>query len=100
MPFKLHVQIYEELEQYKEHLHIALYIVYRRYLNENIFFCDFKPEKISKRKTVRIKIEEKPNFYKELFNEIKEKTNKSDRAIVNNCLSVLVGTEQYSPKSK
>lgn len=50
MPFKLHVQIYEELEQYKEHLHIALYIVYRRYLNENIFFCDFKPEKISKRK--------------------------------------------------
>jgi hypothetical protein len=99
--FELMVQLYEELIPYKDFFDCAIHYVHREFsTSENLFSIDFAPGENSKRKSARIKITNKSIYYKELYEEIKNISNsKSDRAVVNNLLSALVGVEQFTPKN-
>ena len=98
--FELIAQVYEELIPYKDFFDCALHYVHRKHMTDEKFFCvDYAPGLNSKRKTARIKINYNESYYKELYEQIKTKTNlNSDRALVNNILSALVGVPQFTPK--
>lgn len=100
--FELIVQVYEELLPYKDFFDCALHYVHRKHLTDERFFCvDYAPGENPKRKTARIKITYNETYYKELYEQIKTTTKiNSDRAMVNNILSSLVGIPQFMPKPK
>lgn len=97
--FEKRVDIFEELLPYKDFFDCALHYVHREFLNnENLFSIDYSPGENAKRRTARIKIEYKIDYYEGMYEEIKSLSKKSsDRALVNNLLSSLVGVPQFKP---
>ncbi|MGD9553122.1 MAG: hypothetical protein AB7D96_05405 [Arcobacteraceae bacterium] len=96
--FEKRIDIFEELLPYKDFFDCALHFVHRTYINEKtLFFIDYAPNENPKRKTARIKITYNLTLYTQMYEELKKLTNKSDRVLINNILSSLVGIPQFKP---
>lgn len=99
--FEKRIDIFEELLPYKDFFDCALHFVHRTYINEKtLFFIDYAPNENPKRKTARIKITYNLTLYTQMYEELKILTNKSDRVLINNILSSLIGIPQFKPKPK
>jgi hypothetical protein len=99
--FEKRVDIFEELLPYKDFFDCALHYVHRKHIiDENLFCVDYAPDSNAKRKTARIKINYNLALHMKQYEELKALTNKSDRVLINNILSTLVGIPQFMPKPK
>lgn len=98
--FELRVEIYEELIPYKDYFDVAIHILHRQYAwHTKVCTVNYAPGIDSKMKTQRIKVIYKPKMYLEMYEDLKRlANNNSDRKMVNNILSCLVGFPQYAPK--
>lgn len=96
--FEKRVDIFEELLPYKDFFDCALHYVHRLKSNDEVlFFIDYAPNENPKRKTARVKITYNLTLYTQMYEELKRLTNKSDRVLINNILSALVGVPQFAP---
>lgn len=108
--FKMTVSLYEDLHKYKEFFPNAIQMYFDHAIGN--FACDYVVD--SPKKSIQLKVEYKPEYYKELFELIekeelkilnqnkggdeqtKEVIRLNRTVLVNNIMSTLIGVEQYN----